>query len=133
MVGTIIYLDTNVIMDFLLGRNSSAFALLQKAISCKYLILISNVVFEELKFQGLANEGEMFIRVLQSVKKINIVLASQEDKLEAKRLLKLYSTHYNDALHKVIAVRYHVNYFVTSNVRDFICFKDIIVKKPDEL
>jgi predicted nucleic acid-binding protein len=120
-------------MDFLLERDQNAYALLQKAISCKYSIIISDVVYEELKYQRLIKESEMFIRVLQSVKKISIVHASKEDKIEAKKLLLKYSTHYNDALHKVIAVRVHVDYFVTKNVRDFICFEDLIIKKPDEL
>jgi predicted nucleic acid-binding protein len=128
-----IYLDTNVIMDFLLGRDSSAYDLLQKSISCKYVIIISDVVCAELNYQNLTKEKDMFIRLLESVRKIKVIKTSENDKLEAKNIIKTHRTHYNDALHKVIAVRSSVDYFVTRNVRDFICFKDIIIKLPDEL
>jgi predicted nucleic acid-binding protein len=133
MTSLVIYLDTNVIMDFLLGRNSSAFDLLKKVVSCKYFVLISDVVCEELNYQGLSAESSMFVNILKTAKKVNIVKASIEDKKEAKKILLNYSTHYNDALHKVISTRCEAKYFVTSNIRDFICFEDLQIKKPDEL
>jgi len=126
-----IYLDTNVIMDFLLGRDSSAFDLLNKALECKYFIIISDLVLKELKYQNLENESANFIKLLSGVNKIKIFRVSKEDKINAKLLLK--QTHYADAVHKILAKRLEVDYLVTKNIKDFVHFKDIDVKKPDEL
>ena len=71
--------------------------------------------------------------MLQSLRKISIIHPSKEDKFESKKILEIYDTHYNDALHKVMSLRAGAEYFVTKNVRDFVCFNDINIKKPDEL
>jgi len=124
-------MDTNVIMDFLLGRDKSAFELFMKAISCKYFVFISDLVLKELDFQKL--DASTFIKFLDSKKKIKIVNVCREDKRLASQLVQQYETHYNDALHKVVAKKLNVEFIVTKNVKDFICFEDVKVRKPDEL
>ena len=128
-----IYIDTNIIMDFILGRDKNTFLLFKKVIQCKYKITISNVVLEELKFQGLENESKNFIKLFDKISKINIIKVNEEDISKAKEIIKLKKTHYNDALHKVISKRNNDFYFVTKNIKDFICFDDINLRKPDEL
>ena len=51
-----IYLDTNVIMDFILNRDSSASKLVYQAISCQFCIVISDQVIKEINYQNLRNE-----------------------------------------------------------------------------
>lgn len=126
-----IYVDTNVIMDFLLGRDSNAFKLFMKSLECKYFVFISDIVLQELQFQEL--DASTFIKLLNSRKKIQIVNVREEEKAVANMLIKKYDTHYNDALHKIVAKRIGVDFIVTKNVKDFICFEDVVVKKPDEL
>ena len=125
-----IYLDTNVIMDFILGRDGNSFKFLKKVIQCDYKITISEVVLEELKFQNLENESFNFISLFKKSKKIKILKVNNEDIKKAKEIKE---THFNDALHKVLSKRNGDVYFVTKNIKDFVCFKDINVKRPDEL
>ena len=40
---------------------------------------------------------------------------------------------YNDALHKVIACRANVDGILTRNIKDFECFDDIAVWRPDDI
>jgi len=104
-----------------------------KSLKCKYFIVISNIVLEELKFQKLESETINFVNLFISNKKILIEKTSEKDKKQAHTLLKTNNTHFNDALHKVIAKRLETTFFVTKNIKDFKCFQDINIKKPDEL
>jgi predicted nucleic acid-binding protein len=128
-----IYIDTNIIMDFILGRDKNAFILFQKVIKCNYKISISNIVLEELKFQGLEMESNIFVKLFEKKSKIKILKVNNNDINKAKEIVKSKKTHFNDALHKVISKRNEDSYFVTKNTKDFICFNDINLKKPDEL
>lgn len=128
-----IYVDTNVIMDFLLGRDESAFNLFMKSLKCKHFIVISDLVLSELRFQKLENESSRFLNLCESHRKISVEKTSEADKEIARKLLLLYETHFNDALHKVLAVNAGADCIVTKNIRDFKCFDDIDVRMPDEL
>ncbi|MCF7872290.1 type II toxin-antitoxin system VapC family toxin [Candidatus Woesearchaeota archaeon] len=128
-----IYLDTCVIIDFLLGRDSSAYELIMRAVDCMYFAIISDLVLEELKFQKYLREAQIFISLLKNANKIRICKYSQKEVEDAKKLAENYETHRNDALHKLLAKRENVDYLVTKNVKDFVCFTDIIIKKPREL
>jgi predicted nucleic acid-binding protein len=128
-----IYLDTNVIMDFLLGRDRSAFQLILRTISCEFHIIISDLVVRELHYQGLDTEMRNLFSLLWNSHKLFIDEIHDSDCITANELIKSYSTHYSDALHKTIAKRNNVRYIVTKNIKDFECFKDINIVKPDEL
>jgi predicted nucleic acid-binding protein len=128
-----IYLDTNVIMDFLLDRDSSAFNLIMKSISCQFCIIISDRVIKELHYQGLDTEMKNLFTVLTTAHKLYIDNTLDSDRITAIELIKHYKTHYSDALHKVIAKRNNVRYIVTKNIKDFKCFTDINIMRPEEL
>jgi predicted nucleic acid-binding protein len=128
-----IYIDTNIIMDFILGRDKSAFILFKKVIECDYKITISNIVLEELKFQGLENESNNFVKLFEKKMKIKILKVDKDDINKAKEIIITKKTHFNDALHKIISKKNNDSYFVTKNIKDFICFNDINLRKPDEL
>lgn len=128
-----IYIDTNIIMDFILGRDKNAFILFKKVIECNYKITISNIVLEELKFQGLENESNNFVKLFEKKSKIKILKINKDDINKAKEIIKSKNTHFNDALHKIVSKRNEDSYFVTKNIKDFICFNDINLKKLDDL
>jgi predicted nucleic acid-binding protein len=65
-----IYLDTNVIMDFLINRDSSAFNLLCRTISCEFRIIISPLVVKELHYQGHDKEMQNLFSILRNIIKI---------------------------------------------------------------
>lgn len=128
-----IYVDTNVLMDFLLGRDKSAFQLLMRAISCEFCILVSNIVAKELHFNGFDTEMKNLFSILKNMDKLIYDCALDSDHITALEIIKNHPTHYADALHKTIAKRNNVRYFVTKNIKDFACFNDIIVMRPDAI
>ncbi len=129
-MNTPVYVDTNVLMDFFLNRDSSAYAFFTKALRCAYKIIISDVVLQELHFQGLDAEAKSFALLCENVEKLEVLHATPAEKEEARQLLHI--THYQDALHKVLAKRRNVAVLVTKNTRDFR-FSDITVKRPEEM
>ena len=126
-----VYVDTNVFMDFFLNRDSSAYLFFEKAFSCKYKIIISDAVIREFCNYCKRSELENFICIARAMDKIEVIVSTKEDHIEANALRHI--THYADALHKVLAKRRNVVYFVTKNVKDFREFRDIVIKTPDEL
>lgn len=123
-----LYLDTNVIMDFFLDRRSSSILLFKKILSCLHEVVISDFVLRELELQKV--DMKLFIQTLTALRKLEIVSISEEDKIIARTI---HQTHYADALHYVLAKRADVGCLVTSNIKDFSCFKDISIKRPDNL
>ena len=128
-----IYVDTNVIMDFLLGRDRSAFQLILRTISCEFRIIISELIVKELHYQGLSSEMQNLFSLLKNSHKLFIDKVQDSDHITANELVKLYNTHYSDALHKAIAKRNNVRYIITRNIRDFKCFDDVNIMRPDEI
>jgi predicted nucleic acid-binding protein len=119
-----IYLDTNVIMDLLLGRDSAAYQLVIKICSEQHEVIISSLVVAELERNGLSAEG--FIALLCSNTIVITCSPDEHDRMEARQL----PTHFADALHYVLACRYGADYLVTKNIKDFP-FDNI--RRPDEL
>jgi predicted nucleic acid-binding protein len=128
----LLYLDTNIIMDFLLDRDSSAFELLSSSLRCRHCIIISDLAINELRYNGIENEAANLIRLLSGNRKLVPAKVLEEDLAEAKKLSFLFSTHYNDILHKAICKRMKADYLVTKNTKDFICFKDIRIRSADD-
>ena len=128
-----LYIDTNVIIDFLWNRDSSAYSLFCRALRCEFSLIISPVVLEELRFQGLAPETTTFIKLFSTADKLEIVPSTFEDRLLARKEMSGKKTHYNDALHKVLSAKSKADIFVTNNIKHFKCFSDLVVRRPDEL
>lgn len=122
-----LYLDTNVIMDFLLGRDSRAYDLLVKTLACHHTFVISTLVIRELHRHHLREETSTFIAVCEGRGKIVVLPLTLEDWNVAKGL----ATHQADALHYVVSCR-GADAFVTKNVRDFP-FTTIPVLRPNAL
>ena len=112
-----LYLDTNIIMDFLLGRDSAAYNLLVKTLACHHTFVISTLVIQELRRHRLREETDAFI----------VLPLTAEDWNVAKGL----ATHQADALHYAVSCR-SADAFITKNVRDFP-FTTIPVLRPDAL
>lgn len=123
-----LYIDTNVIMDFLLDRRSSAHELIKEALKCKHSFIISDLVVEELSFQNM--DFDSLFKILDSARKLEILKTTSEESRHARLISR---THYNDALHYFLAKRAGVDCLVTSNVKDFSWFTDLDVKRPDDL
>jgi len=133
MDNELIYVDTNVFMDFILGRDSSAFNLFMRSLSCEYSIITSDIVLNEIVFQGLDDQYTNLVQLFKGNGKLKVAYACNDDKIGARRIALEHKTDFNDALHKIIAARSGARCIVTKNIRHFICFKDIRVVEPDAL
>jgi predicted nucleic acid-binding protein len=110
---TLVYVDTNIIIDFIEGRNKKAFYFFKDTISCKYELLISSLVLKELEYQKINYLA--ISKVLN--KKLTIVNVTQEHINLAKKFLVF--THQNDAIHAAVAKLENVDKLLTQNIKDF--------------
>jgi len=133
---TLLYIDTNVILDVVKGRKNlfgkdlskKASLLFESVLSCKYYILISDWTLKELsKFVTLSKCNLFFTLLKNKTKKASY---SDEDIKLAK---KKSPENFDDALHVVIAEREKVDYIVTRNIKHFEELTNLNIKKPEEL
>lgn len=116
-----LYIDTNVIIDYLLMRRAPDFFF--RLLSHNHTLIISTVTVCELRFQNALKDASALLRHYNT----ELVVEMPSDKFLAKQL----KTHYNDALHIVIAARTKCDYIITSNIKDFTESK-IPVRRPNE-
>jgi predicted nucleic acid-binding protein len=131
---TKLYIDTNVYLDYLLGRKDRlrpigefAFELLRRTVKCEFEILISELVIEELE----NNVGEEQIsQLLNFIKKKIVVLdITKEDVLQSRQLSR---TDPEDALHYLIAKKGGAEFIVTRNIQHFD-FPDLQAVFPESI
>lgn len=132
----LIYIDTNVYLDYFQNRNDKlrplgefAFNLLQSSVECEYHILTSKWVLIELeKYISNKNIEDIF-SWLNSNNKLSFISTTNEDLKRAKR-----HNHWEDALHAIIARKGNAKFFVTRNIKDFSRFCDILkIVLPENL
>lgn len=130
----LIYVDTNVYLDYLFNRKDGlrplgdfAFELLKKAVQCQYSILLSDVVIDELK-NNITKED--IAQLLDMIKpKLVLIKKEASDDINA-RLVS--NQNYWDVLHYVLAKRGGAEIIVTRNIRHFP-FSDFQIKFPENL
>ena len=129
----LIYLDTNIYLDYLENRTDKlrplgefAFQLIKRAIECEFKIIISGLIIKEL----INNINENRIKELfKSLKKNNKIIKTElikEDKINAIKIQKERKTSFNDTLHAIIANRLKANYLVTRNIKHFYKLNDLV-------
>lgn len=130
----LIYIDANVYLDFLLGRKDKlrplsdfAFELLRKAIECRYRILVSDFVIDELQNHTQEDKIKDLLKTIK--RKVVLISRDDADVNEAKRISK---TNCWDALHYVLAKKGGAEIIVTRNIKDFE-FSELQIKLPENL
>lgn len=116
-----LYVDSNVYLDFLLDRKNKqlkdlsekAYILFRRSGSCEFKIILSDHVLRELDKHMNLSETTSFFKLLE--KKIIKVKMKKSDEEKAKSL----KTHYEDALHIVLAKKAKADVIVTRNKVDF--------------
>ena len=116
-----LYVDSNVYLDFLLDRKNKqhkdlsehAYVLFKRASSCEFKIVLSDHVLREVDKHMNLSETTSFFKLLE--KKIIRVEIKKSDIVKAKSL----KTHYEDALHVVLAKKVEADVIVTRNKVDF--------------
>lgn len=129
-----LYIDTNVIIDAIKNRENiyeenigdSAAELFAEAIACKYQLIFSDWLLEELRKHVIPSDIIMLFKMTK--KKIISISYDEEDKNKA---LERSSEHPDDALHIVLAEKANADIIITSNFDHFRTIKTTIpIKKP---
>lgn len=122
----LIYLDTNIYLDYFENRNDYlrplgefAFNLLRKTINCEFDILISSLLNDEIRANGYQKQMQELISVLEVRHKVINVEISVKDKVNAAFLSKQHNKPFSDVLHYFIAKKNNAELFVTRNIKDF--------------
>ncbi len=130
----LIYIDSNVYLDYLLNRKDRlrplgnfAFELIRQVISCKYEILISEFLLEEIENHADKDKIDKLFTSIQ--KKSKKVETKTNDIKKAKEIS--YENRW-DALHYILAKRGGAELIVTRNVEHFD-FSDLQVVFPENL
>lgn len=137
----LIYLDTNIYIDYFDGRvdrlrplGEFAYQILRRTFECEFTIVTSSLVIDELAYNGYLEKFKALLAELQSKQKLVRVNILPSDGERAKRITNERGTSFNDTLHAVVAQRMHVDYFVTRNLKDFQELLDLVeVTLPENL
>lgn len=131
-----IYCDTNIYLDYLgdrcnlFGKNigDRAFSIFNRTLSCEFDIAISSWNIVELKNKADISRLNALLSFLK--RKIIKVEHTEEDIKKAKEL----SEHFQDALHVILAQKAGASVLVTSNLKDFLPYRNLIeIKLPHNL
>lgn len=121
-----IYLDTNVYIDLWEDRADNirplgefAFQLFRKVYECKFVVILSSLVIDELEF-NFANETiKEMLKELKSSGKYKYYKVTEEDRQKAKESVAKDGTEFNDTLHAIMANKTGAVKLVTNNLKDF--------------
>ena len=129
----LLYIDTNVYLDYFEGRVDNlrplgefAYQIFQRTLSCEFHIVISSHLLKELRFIEKDSKIEEFLEEFKEKNKIIFVACSFEDKQFANLLSKQRKTPFADTLHAVIAKRIGAEYLITRNIKDYTELQDVI-------
>ena len=128
-----IYIDTNIYLDYLLGRKNQfdkplgpdALTLFHRAIGCEFKIIVSSKILEELYGNCSIDETRMLFAFLK--KKLQIVKVTKEEVSQAKSMC--VGAPYQDALHAILANKYKAEYLITRNMIHFNQYRSLIEPK----
>ncbi|MGV8168975.1 MAG: type II toxin-antitoxin system VapC family toxin [Candidatus Nanoarchaeia archaeon] len=122
-----LYLDTNIYLDFFLGRAKSAYAekIFTQTVYCRHQIIISDHLLVELTRNLDYKKARTLFEILKP--KLIKVTLEQKDRTEAQKL----ETHYEDALHVVLAKKGGAELIITNNIKDFSSIFNS--KRPEDL
>ncbi len=130
----LIYIDTNVWIDFFLNREDNlrplgdfAHELFVKTSQCKYKIITSDWLIKELTKTNHLDSYRQLEEQLVKLNKIKYIKTEYKELMSAKK-----HQHWHDALHEILAIKANAIYLVTRNVKDFTGEK-VIITYPENL
>lgn len=134
---TILYLDTNIFLDFVQNRVNKlgadiatpAAKLFLNALECKYYIAVSTWALKQIYDQVRVEEIAMLFNMIR--KKIIPVKYENSDIQNAK----LRSAgNLDDALHIVLAEKIKAKFIITRNINDFLKIgSKISIRRPEDV
>ena len=127
----LIYLDTNIYIDYFEGRvdylrplGEFAFNVIRKTLGCEFKILFSQIVMREIEYNNYTDKMNALLKTLRDNNKLVNAEVLNSYSLMASKLSKKYKTSFNDVLHFIIAKENNAEIFVTRNIKDFPDFDD---------
>lgn len=141
MNNELIYLDTNIYMDYFLIREDKlrplsdfAFELIRRAISCEFKIAVSDLIIMELEKSIPRNSIQSVLLDLEEEDKLVTLNKTKETEKKAREITKQYGVHFNDALHYVLALETKSVYLVTRDEHFWeLPQNDILIRKPENI
>lgn len=115
-----IYVDTNIIIDFLEGRDLRAYNFVMASYGCRFRWVVSPGVLRELNSHGASVTS--LRDLLMSRDKFTIEPLRDSDIVLARTL----PTHFADACHAAVALRLGIP-VLTQNTKDFLPIRNLEV------
>lgn len=129
----IIFLDTNIILDFLMKRDDflkEAERILDMGYNQECKLFLSSLSFSNIAYIARQRyRGNELYDLLDKVREMMDV--ADVDKWAVERALKLRAKDFEDALQYYSALKINADYIITRNKKDF-SFSDIKVLTPKE-
>lgn len=129
----IIFLDTNIILDFLMKRDDflkDAECILDMGYNQECKLFLSSLSFSNIAYIARQRyRGNELYDLLDKVREMMDV--ADVDKWAVERALKLRAKDFEDALQYYSALKINADYIITRNKKDF-SFSDIKVLTPKE-
>lgn len=129
----IIFLDTNIILDFLMKRDDflkDAERILDMGYNQECKLFLSSLFFSNIAYIARQRyRGNELYDLLDKVREMMDV--ADVDKWAVERALKLRAKDFEDALQYYSALKINADYIITRNKKDF-SFSDIKVLTPKE-
>lgn len=138
---TLIYLDSNIWIDLWEDRRDNirplgefAFQLLKMVYECKFRVVLSGAVLNELLNIYPKKITNNILRELYESEKYVKIVAEKADVVKAEIISEKRSLPYSDVLHAVLANKANARYLVTRNIVHFEALEDLAEPKmPEEL
>ncbi|MEL5896383.1 PIN domain-containing protein [Bacteroides sp. GD17] len=128
-----VFLDTNVVLDFLMERENfqdDAEAILALAYNGHFRLFLSSLSFSNIAYIARQlYKGNQLYDLLDKVREL--VSVSEVDDWVVDLALKLRAKDFEDALQYYSALKANADVIVTRNLKDF-SFSDIKVVSPKE-
>lgn len=133
-----IYCDTNIYLDFLLGRtdymrplNEFAYQIFRRVEQGEFNLIISDHLLYELENNLDADKIARLLEPLAEKGKIVKIYKSREDVLKANEISR---EHWKDALHAILANKAKAIYLLTRNIRHYAgCEHLVEIKLPESV
>jgi len=137
----LIYLDTNIYLDYLENRSDRlrplgeiAFQLIKRALQCEFKIIISDIVLRELNKYAKKDKINLILEPLKKKRKIISIESNINNRRAAAKLQKECQIPFFDALHYVLAISNDAEFLVTNdNHFNKILQNEISIVKPNLL
>lgn len=124
-----LYLDSNVLIAYLLREFGKMTDFMEQAfedfiVFCEqnnHEIVLSDIFFKEVQKISYTGKEEVVnvIKRISSFIKIVDILSSSEEKSLANKIEQETGLHFADSLHTATALKFHCDYIITWNKKDF--------------